>query len=170
MIFRKLFNKYVICCVTRYICCVEFPFHVFVSSSSSLSFLSLETFPSCLTPLAALLSVFPLLLVSPWGGPVLKKDMMSAYSTVKGVIRSVRMDMSPPAGRTLPPPPPPTGRTSTVEEGAISSSFRLVVFTSLSRLRLGKVVESANPPVKPVTNSVSTHSYTVDSGEEAGNW
>merc|ERR1719402_1336729 len=131
-----------------YICCVEFPFHVLFSSSSSCPFLSLPMFPCCLTlpPDLCPAAAPPLCSPLPLPGPVLKKDMTRAYNTVNGVKSICSMEARPPAGSTLPPLPPPRGSTNTVAEGAISSCLRLVVRLSPSNRRLGNVVERLNPP------------------------
>ena len=103
------------------------------SSSEKSEFLSLPILPSLVT----------LSLASPTeeaGGPVLPEELkkleMIPQSTVRGVKRSHTRDMrSPPWEETV-----VLGRTITVQEGAIWSSFREVALSSVSRLRRGKVV------------------------------
>ena len=53
---------------------------------------------------------------------------------------------------------PPRGSTSTVAEGDISSCFRVLFLSCVSRLRRGKVVERLNPQWNPVSISAATKS------------
>ena len=106
------------------------------SSSEKSEFLSLPILPSLVTlSLASLAS-----LLEEAGGPVLseepKKLDIIPQSTVRGVKRSHTRDIrSPPWEETV-----VLGRTITVQEGAICSSFREVALSSVSRFRRGKVV------------------------------